>query len=127
MEGAQYRLRWRFDYHRKAPICGMWSIPGDKAIDQAWNKSTEGLSFASIEGKDANNQIVLLAQEVGPKFCLFKWMAMAKFNGIALAHQVVGLQMVTSTKDVFVLDTGRVEVRNRSAEDLNYNYAAYGR
>ncbi len=132
MDRPIYRLRWRFDYYSKAPIFGMWSNPGDKPVDQAWSKTTEGLAFASIEGKDTENRIVLLAQEIGSKFCLFKWMATAKVRKLAdggygpPVHQLIGLQMVTNNKDVFVFDTGHVDVRDRSPDDMDYNYAAYG-
>ena len=133
---AKYRIRWRYDWTDKAPKWGMWSLSSKNEADQAWNKQKENLLFASVEGKDHEGKIVTLCQCPGQDFCFFQWICIARTplrvmrTGLKPAkpfHQLVGIKIVTRYETVSIFDTGHIFREPRTAEDMAYNYAAFGK
>lgn len=133
----KYRIRWRYDWLDRAPKWGMWSLSTKNPEDQAWNKQKDNLMFASVEGKTPNGEIVTLCQVAGQDFCFFQWVAVASTPALSLVEtgkkpfnpvtRLIGIKLVTRYENISVFDTGHIFREPRTQEDMEYNYAAFGR
>jgi len=127
------RLRWRYDYlDHKPPVVGIWSYSSNNPNEQAWNKSKENLAYATIEGKTMNSQPVTLVRCAGLDFCFFQWESIGKANPFFkgksnVIHFLYGLSMITRDEKILVRDDGKIFRIPRTQEDMNYNYAAFGK
>ena len=99
----------------------------------AWDRNKEGLVRASIEVKDmASKQTFVRAECDGHDFRVFQWLAIAKVNpnfkgSISPTPVNIGLKMLTTRKVVTVLYDGTVDVRDITKDELDVNFATFGR
>jgi len=132
MEPRKYLMRWRFDYLDKPSKVGMWSQSSKNPVDQAWNKNVNP-SRVKVEVKDIETRETKVVVDCpGADFLNFQWMAIARTPGffkgsITPIHQLVGLQMWTREKKIAVLDTGKIMMTDMTPEDLNTNFATFGK
>lgn len=135
--GRRYWLRWRFEYGDGKPAkYGMWSNPGpaNDLTTKAWNHNRGVVKMAIVEGKDLETkQTVALAACSGEDFVNFEWMAVAFVNpfnvktGTTPRTKLAGLKLKTRYHEHRVDEGGNVETVARTPEDMNYNYATFGR
>jgi len=137
---SKYRIRWRYDWVNRAPLYGQWSMTTKNEVDQAWNKQKDGLLWASVEGKTIDYKTVTLCQVPGQDFCFFQFHAVNRVplrlvdtkDGQKLKTspgltEIHGIVVVMRTEKIFVFDTGHIFREPRTAEDLAFKYAAYGK
>lgn len=124
-----YLLRWRFDFVGRASVFGMWNSP----VNTAWNQNREGLTRASIEGKDVlTKQTVTLVECDGHDFRNFQWLAIARVNpgmrgSVSPVPEHIGLKILTTNEEVSVLVTGQCARRTLSEPEKGIQFATFGR
>jgi hypothetical protein len=129
----QYLLRWRFDYPSGTKT-GLWSRPGEHNSAKAWANHHAGLLRASIEAKDVRTkEIKPLAECDGHDFRSFQWVAVAKTPAIAFkgsvtpATSIAGMRLLTSGKDILVLNNGSVRETPLSEGKKKLHFENYGK
>lgn len=128
-ENAPYVLRWRFDFHGKAPVFGMWGSPRNTA----WDQNREGLARASIEAKSAKTSITSTVVECdGHDFRNFQWIVVSRVNpnfrgSVTPPAEHVGIKLLTTHEEVAVLLTGQCARRRLTEAEKNLHFATFGR
>ena len=125
-----YRLRWRFDYHNKPSVKGLWT----SSACAAWSVNKDKLSRASIEAKDIRTaELKTLAACDGHDFVNFKWYGFVKSPLLGpeaygqFRSTPIGLILQTRELDVLYLVDGSFGTKQRTIEDKAYNYAGFGK
>ena len=135
IQPMRYRLRWRYDFKDGTVKRGMWSNAGGRQEDKAWFNNKPGVIRASIEGEDLRTfEVKTLAQCDGWDFVNFQWLAAAfvgniftSANSIKPVSRLLGMKILTRTKIIEVLDTGKVNVSQRSPDHMNTKFATFGK
>jgi hypothetical protein len=129
LENAPYLLRWRFDFHGKAAVFGMWSNP----FNTAWNQNREGLARASIEVKSNKTSLTQTAVECdGHDFRNFQWLVLSRVNpsfrgSVTPRAEHVGLKILTTNEEISVLIDGQCARRKLTEEEKGIQFATFGK
>jgi len=127
--GHSYALRWRFDYLDQRSVFGMWNSPHISA----WDKNSDRVVRASIEGKDPETGVTkVMAECDGHVFRNFQWHGVSLVNpnmrgSVTPATTNVGLKILTTTQEVLVLINGQIGKRNLTEDEKALPLATYGR
>lgn len=131
--GKKFDLRWRFDFAARPEKYGKWSAPGNTPEVKAHLQMKEGLTRASIEGRDVETGAIgVIAECDGHDFVNFQWMACAMAPGAAVGvvrplHMLVGLKIVTREWHLCAYADGRLIKRPRPDAEKQMNLAIFGR
>lgn len=139
----RYLLRWRFEYKDgKPPKYGMWSAAPkkDDYANQAWCHNSN-VAFAIVEGKNiATKEVKPVVVCAGDDFVNFEIIALALTPALALKRLrekkiteltpptlFAGISLRTRYEVLEVFETGDINRRPRPPEDMDFNYATFGR